>query len=120
LARFDDKWPDYRWVTGYVSRGEVLATDDYYALRTVPAYGIRTIPSAWPDPFLTDQPQRWQDLATLHNPAVNRDARLALAARYRATWVLELPGKWSMALGEPPVAVGPQGQRLFRIPHRAP
>jgi alpha-1,6-mannosyltransferase len=120
LQRFDDRWPDYRWITGYVHRGEVLATDDYYALRTVPAYGIRTIPSAWPDPFLTDQPGRWHDLAALHDPAVDQDTRLALAARYRATWVLEFPGKWSMGLGEPPVAVGPQGQRLYRIPDRVP
>ncbi len=116
LASFNESWPDYRWITGYLHRGDVLVTDDYYALRTVPAYGIRTIPSAWPDPFLTDQPRRWHDVAAMHDPAVDPSTRRALAARYHATWVLEFPGSWSMDLGEQPVAVGPQGQRLYPIP----
>jgi hypothetical protein len=116
VARVEESWPDYTWLARYVLRGEVLVTDDYYALRTVPAYGIRTIPSAWPDPFLTDQPRRWQELAALHDPAVDPATRRALLAKYHATWVLELPGKWSMSTGQQPVAVGPQGQRLYRIP----
>jgi alpha-1,6-mannosyltransferase len=119
LARFDETWPDDTWLTRYVHRGEVLVTDDYYALRTVPAYGIRTIPSAWPDPFLTDQPQRWHDLAVLHEPGVDPAVRQEIIARYHATWVLEFPGKWTMSAGQQPVAVGPRGERLYRIPGTA-
>ena len=116
LARFDDTWPDYGWLARYVHPGEVLVTSDYYALRTVPAYGIRTIPPAWPDPFLPDQARRWHELAVIHDLRVDPAIRRELLARYHAHWVLEIPGSWAISAGQQPVAIGPLGQRLYRVP----
>jgi hypothetical protein len=116
LVRFDDTWPDYSWVTRYVHPGEVLVTSDYYALRTVPAYGIRTIPPAWPDPFLPDQKLRWHELAVIHDLRVDASVREALLRKYHAHWILEIPGSWAISGGQQPVAVGPAGQRLYRVP----
>jgi len=94
----------------------VLVTSDYYALRTVPAYGIRTIPPAWPDPFLPDQARRWHELAVIHDLRVDPAILRGLLAKYHAHWVLEIPGSWAISGGQQPVAVGPLGQRLSRVP----
>jgi hypothetical protein len=116
VARFGNSWPDYSWITPYVHRGDVVVTDNYTAIRTVPGYGARTIPPAWPDPFLTDQPLRWHELAVIHAGTTDPATRQALLAKYHAKWVLEFPGSWSISAGQTPVAVGPQGQKLYRVP----
>ncbi|OLB80426.1 MAG: hypothetical protein AUI14_06720 [Actinobacteria bacterium 13_2_20CM_2_71_6] len=116
LARFYGSWPDYSWITPYVRKGDVVVTDDYYAVRTVPGLGARTIPPAWPDPFLADQRLRWHELAVIHAGSTDPATRAALLAKYHAKWVIEIPGKWSISAGQTPVATGPQGQRLYRVP----
>jgi hypothetical protein len=116
LARYASTWPDYSWIAAYVRPGDVVVTDNYVALRTVPGYGARTIPPAWPDPFLADQRLRWHELAVIHDPRTDPATRRALLDRYHARWVLEFPGSWSISAGQTPVAVGPQGQRLYRVP----
>lgn len=115
VARYASNWPDYSWVTPYIRPGDVVVTDNYSAIRTLPGYGARTIPPAWPDPFLPDQRQRWRDLAHIHARQTDPATRRALLARYHARWILEFPGSWSISAGQPPVAVGPQGQRLYRV-----
>jgi alpha-1,6-mannosyltransferase len=106
-------WPDYSWLPRYVRPGDVVLTpDDYFATRTVPAYGGRTVAPAWPDPFLPDQAQRERDLVTMRDPATDPAARAALLARYHVRWALDLP----FVTGAPPVATGPQGQRLYTVP----
>lgn len=112
LARHH-QWPDYAWLGRYIRTGDVIVTDDYDALRMVPAYGARTIPPAWPDPFLRDQSTRWSDVRYLHAPQSTTAERRALIARYHAAWILEIPGQWSICAGRTPVAVGPQDQRLY-------
>jgi len=112
LARHH-QWPDYAWLDRYIKTGDVIVTDDYDALRMVPAYGARTIPPAWPDPFLPDQSARWADVAYLHAPRATTAERRALIAKYHASWILEIPGQWSICDGRAPVATGPQGQRLY-------
>jgi hypothetical protein len=107
------QWPDYAWLRRYISTGDVIVTDDYDALRMVPAFGGRTIPPAWPDPFLTDQSARWSDVQYLHAPQSTMAERRALIAKYHPAWILEIPGQWSICAGRTPVATGPQGQRLF-------
>lgn len=111
-ARMYVDWPDYAWLARYVRPGDVVLTDDYFALRTVPAYGARTIAPAWPDPFLPDQARRQRDLATMTDPATDPATRTGLMARYHVRWVLEIPGKWDIESGTP-VATGPKGQRLY-------
>jgi hypothetical protein len=116
LARYASNWPDYSWVARYLRPGDVVVTDNYAALRTLPGYGAKTIPPAWPDPFLPDQRQRWSDLWHIHAAQTGPAARAALLAKYHAAWVLEFPGSWSICAGQVPVTVGPQGQRLYRVP----
>jgi len=107
-------WPDYSWLRRYVRPGEVVLTpDDYFAIRTVPAYGGRTVAPAWPDPFLPDEAQRERDLVTMRDPATDPATRSALLARYHVRWVLELPGKPTVESGRVPIAIGPRGQRLY-------
>jgi hypothetical protein len=108
-------WPDYSWLGRYVKPGEVVLTDDYFAVRTVPAYGARTVTPAWPDPFLADEAQRRRDLAVMINPRTDPATRAALLSRYRVRWVLEIPGRWSIDDGRTPVATGPRGQRLYQV-----
>jgi alpha-1,6-mannosyltransferase len=114
-ARMFVDWPDYQWLAGYLRPGEVLLTDDYFAVRTVPAYGVRTIAPVWPDPFLPDTARRERDQATLVDPATDPATRAALLARYRVRWVLETPGGWTLPGDRTPVATGPRGQRLYRL-----
>jgi hypothetical protein len=103
-------WPDYAWLSRYVRPGEVVLTpDDYFAIRTVPAYGARTVAPAWPDPFLPDEAQRERDLAAMRDPATDPLRRDALLAHYHVRWVLNVSG---VPTG-PLVATGPQGQRLY-------
>jgi len=114
--RLADNWPDYAWIAPYVRPGDVVVTSDYYALRSVPGYSAKTIPPAWPDPFLTDQKLRWHELAVIHDPRTDPATRQALLAKYHARWVLEIPGSWTISADRTPVAVGPLGQRLYRLP----
>jgi hypothetical protein len=107
------QWPDYAWLGQYIRTGDVIVTDDYDALRMVPAYGARTIPPAWPDPFLPDQSARWAAVQYLHAPQASAAERRALIVKYHAAWILEIPGQWSICDGRAPVATGPQGQRLY-------
>jgi hypothetical protein len=108
-------WPDYSWLHRYVQPGDVVLTpDDYFAVRTVPAYGGRTVAPAWPDPFLPDEAQRDRDLARMRDPATDPRVREALLAQYHVRWILAVPGRPATAAGGSPVAVGPQGQRLYR------
>jgi hypothetical protein len=115
-AHFSTAWPDYSWIAPYVRPGDVVVTSDYYAIRSVPGFGARTIPPAWPDPFLRDQRWRWHELAVIHDDRTDAATRRALLAKYHATWVLEVPGSWTISPGQTPVAVGPLGQRLYRVP----
>ncbi len=113
-ARMYVLWPDYSWLASYVHPGEVLLTDDYFAVRTVAGYGVRTVAPVWPDPFLPDEAQRQRDQARMVDPATDPATRAALLDRYHVTWVLEVPGGWTLPTDRTPVATGPRGQRLYR------
>src|SRR5947209_3128308 len=112
-------WPDGAWVSRYVRPGDVVLTpderDDYFAIRTIPAYGGRTAAPAWPDPFLPDEAQRHRDVARMLDPATAATTRRALLRRYHVRWVLEVPGSPGAGPGRAPVAVGPGGQRLYAV-----
>ena len=47
---------------------------------------------------------------------IGTTTRRALLAKYHARWVLEIPGSWTISADRTPVAVGPLGQRLYRLP----
>lgn len=108
-------WQDYAWIQPYTRPGDVLLTNDYMASRTVAAYGIYTVSSGWPDPFLPDERKRRDDLATLMDPGTDPATRQALMTRYRVRWIVEIPKHWAPVQGSTLVATGPAGQRLYRV-----
>jgi alpha-1,6-mannosyltransferase len=108
-------WPDYAWIAPYTHPRDVLLTNDFYAVRTVGAYGLYTVAPAWPDPLLPDEAQRRRDLLTMYRASTDPAARAALFARYRVRWVLEVPGRWAPVAGRTPVATGPGGEHLYAV-----
>lgn len=108
-------WPSYSWLATYTRPREVLLTDEYFASRTVGAYGLYTVSGAWPDPFLKDNAQRRADLATLMDPRTDLATRDALLARYHVRWILQTPGRWAPVDGRTKVATGPRGEGLYRV-----
>jgi hypothetical protein len=108
-------WPRYSWLAAYTHPRDVVLTNDFYAVRTVGAYGLYTVAPAWPDPFIADEKQRRADLATLVLPATDPATRADLLARYHVRWILEIPGKWAPVDGRTLVATGPDGQRLYAV-----
>jgi hypothetical protein len=108
------KFPDYSWIRRYVHEGDVVLTDDYFSLHAIPGYGVFTVQPAWPDPMLPDESARRaaeHEMVTTKDPA----RRAELFRQYHVRWVLEVPGKWTIATGQAPVAFGPYGQRLYRV-----
>lgn len=107
-------WPDYSWIEGVVRPGDVVLTTDYFAVRTVPAYGAYTVAPAWPDPFLPDEGQRRADAALMVGPTTDAITRTTLLRFYRVSWMLDTPGRRYVA-GLTPAATGPRGQRLYKV-----
>jgi alpha-1,6-mannosyltransferase len=108
-------WPDYSWITRYVHPGDVVLTNDYFGILSVPGYGARTVAPGWPDPMLPDEATRWHAVSTMINPNTAPATRRELLDRYHVRWVLEIPGSWTIDAGRKPVAVGPRGQRLYSV-----
>jgi hypothetical protein len=111
-------WPSTGWLRGYLRPGEVVLTPygtDYFAIRTVPAYGARTVAPVWPDPFLPDEAQRHQDLAQMLDPASPEATRRALLSRYHVRWVWQVRGVPATDDGWTLVATGPREERLYAV-----
>jgi hypothetical protein len=115
LAHLYVGWPSYSWLARYTRPGDVLLTNDYYASRTVGAYGLYTVAAAWPDPFLKDELPRRTDLATLVRPTTDLDTRAVLLDRYHVRWILAVPGHWAPVDGRTAVATGPNGEKLYPV-----
>jgi hypothetical protein len=113
VAHLYVNWPDYRWLSAYTSPRDVLLTDNFYAVRTVGAYGVYTIAPAWPDPLVPDEAQRRRDLLTMMRPTTDPATRAALLDRYHVRWILEVPGKWAPVDDLTLMATGPNGERLY-------
>jgi hypothetical protein len=108
-------WPTYSWIARYTRPGDVLLTSDFYAVRSVGAYGLYTVAPAWPDPFLPDEAQRRSDLLVMLRGSTDAVTRAALFRRYHVRWVLAMPNRWYPVDGRPLVATGPGGERLYEV-----
>ncbi|MFF4652905.1 hypothetical protein [Streptomyces sp. NPDC001380] len=107
----------YTWTTPYVRRGDVVMTDSYHAQRRLPAYGGYVVFCLFPDPFLKDWSVRRDDTVRFFSASASRAQREAILRKYHVSWVIAAQGdspRRTPGLTHP-VAVGPHGERLYRV-----
>ncbi|GAA2723726.1 MULTISPECIES: hypothetical protein [Streptomyces] len=117
-ARVIALWPDFGWAARRVPRGATVLTADYYALRSLPAYGPYTVAPAYPDLFLPDEERRHRAVRRYFAPTTSRAERLGILKEYGVRWVLQKNDGTGPAPGDPalrPVAQGPRGLTLMEV-----
>lgn len=119
MGRPTPKQPDYSWVASHAKRGDIIATTDRTALRTIAAYGLQIVAPTWPDPLLADEAQRRADQEPIVAPDTDSVARQQLLARYRVGWLMLGAGDTVPAdLRACPSVPGPGGRLLIRACRR--
>lgn len=111
-------WPRFGWTVAHVPKGATVMTNDYYALRTLPAYGPYTVAPAYPDLFLPDEKRRRDATRRYYAPATSRAERLGILKEYGVRWVLQKNGAAGLAPGDPALrkaAQGPGGRVLLEV-----
>ncbi|UQI49176.1 hypothetical protein M1P56_03090 [Streptomyces sp. HU2014] len=111
-------WPSFAWAAREVPKGQTVLTDDYYALRMLPAYGAYTVAPAYPDVFLRDEGRRWEATHRYFAAATSRAERLGILKEYGVRWVVQRNGGPGLAPGDPVlrrVASGPRGLVLWEV-----
>ncbi|MFI2078253.1 MULTISPECIES: hypothetical protein [Streptomyces] len=114
-------WPRFGWAAAKVPKGATVMTDDYYALRTLPAYGPYTVAPAYPDAFLPDEKRRREATRRYFTPATSRAERLGILKEYGVRWVLQKNGGAGLPPGDPALraaARGPGGFALLEVVER--
>ncbi|MGK5638877.1 hypothetical protein ACSNOK_11275 [Streptomyces sp. URMC 126] len=111
-------WPSFAWAGERVPAGETVMTDDYYALRMLPAYGPYTVAPAYPDVFLPDERERRAVTRRYYAPSATRAQRLGALREYGARWVLQKDGGPGLPPDDPALrraARGPGGLMLLEV-----
>ncbi|MEU3356236.1 hypothetical protein [Streptomyces sp. NPDC037389] len=111
-------WPRFGWAVAHVPKGATVMTNDYYALRALPAYGPYTVAPAYPDLFLPDEKRRRDATRRYFAPATPRAERLGILKEYGVRWVLQKNGAAGLAPGDPALrkaAQGPGGRVLLEV-----
>ncbi|MEU8585171.1 hypothetical protein [Streptomyces abikoensis] len=111
-------WPRFGWVAEHVPKGATVMTDDYYALRMLPAYGPYTVAPAYPDLFLPDEKRRRDATRRYFAPVTSRAERLGILKEYGVRWVLRKNGAAGLSPGDPALrkaAQGPGGRVLLEV-----
>lgn len=111
-------WPSIGWAAREVPKGETVLTDDYYALRMLPAYGPYTVAPAYPDVFLRDEKRRWAATHRYFAAATSRAERLGILKEYGVRWVLQKDGGPGLPQDDPVLrraAGGPRGLVLSEV-----
>ncbi|MFI9724327.1 hypothetical protein ACIHFE_32605 [Streptomyces sp. NPDC052396] len=114
-------WPGMGWAADRVPAGATVLTDDYYALRMLPAYGPYTVAPAYPDVFLPDERRRREATRRYYAPATTRAGRLGVLREYGVRWVLQRNGGPGLPAGDPALrtrAHGPGGLALLEVTGR--
>ncbi|GHF73451.1 hypothetical protein GCM10010218_63300 [Streptomyces mashuensis] len=117
-ARAPALWPGFRWAAARVPKGQTVMTDDYVALRALPAYGPYTVAPAYPDLFLPDEARRREATRRYYAPDTTRAERLAILEEYGARWVLQKSGRPGLPADDPALrraARGPSGLTLWEV-----
>lgn len=80
---------DYRWLTEHADPGDSVMTTNWDARAMAPGYGIFTVMTAWPDPFLGDvEQQRRADSLEFFRDSTDPRRRAELMTKYDAQWVI--------------------------------
>ncbi|MEU4210341.1 hypothetical protein AB0F13_10160 [Streptomyces sp. NPDC026206] len=111
-------WPGFGWAAARVPKGATVMTDDFYALRTLPAYGPYTVAPAYPDLFLRDEKRRRDATRRYFAPATSRAERLGILKEYGVRWVLQKNGGAGLPPDDPALrrtARGPGGLALLEV-----
>lgn len=109
--------PDYGWLRDFTSTNDVIVTDDLYARRIVTAHGLFTVAPGWEDPVVadtTDRAEAEERFFATDSPKQRSDITMT----YGVDWVLDVPEgpEYNPASGDSSlVAIGPDGQRLYRL-----
>ncbi|MEU6661062.1 hypothetical protein [Streptomyces sp. NPDC046821] len=106
------RWPSYTWAAQYIPPGDVVLTNGYKAMRSLPAFGPNLVAPPWPDPALAEQ-ERKRRVAAVRaylSPGSTQAERTGIARRYGVHWLLlsreqRLPReavvvRWSPRTGE--------------------
>jgi hypothetical protein len=94
-------WTDYSWIKPHVAYGDVIMTNEYYALHQAPAYGVYTVESGYPDFFLSDQTQRAKDTKKFFAKTTSAAERQRLIAEYHVKWIIVKEGAHRAVLKTP-------------------
>ncbi|MGW2368230.1 hypothetical protein ACWCZ5_21935 [Streptomyces sp. NPDC001667] len=111
-------WPRFDWAARAMPPGATVMTDNYYALRTIPAYGPYTVAPAYPDVFLRDGTRRRDATRRYFSPAASRAERLGILKEFGARWVLQRTGGPGLPPDDPALrraARGPGGFVLSEV-----
>ncbi|GAA0434519.1 hypothetical protein [Streptomyces luteireticuli] len=114
-------WPSFGWAARQLPGGATVMTNDYFALRMLPAYGPYTVAPAWPDVFLPDERARREATRRYFAPSASRAERLGLLGRYGARWVLQKDGAPGLRPDDPALrrtVRGPGGFALLEVEKR--
>ncbi|MFF1735633.1 hypothetical protein [Streptomyces sp. NPDC058247] len=115
--RYKPPWRGYRWVTPWVTYGDVVLAGNFPA-RQIPAYGPYTVAPGYPDFFLPDEAARAGAVAAYFAPGTGRAERLDVLRRYEVRWVVTYRGDAGLAATDPAlhkVTTGPGGQTLYEV-----
>ncbi|WP_208106423.1 hypothetical protein [Streptomyces sp. GC420] len=111
------RWPSYDWAARHLAPGDVVLTNDYRAMRVLPAYGVFLVAPAWPDPALPEpeRQRRWNTVSAYLAPGSTAAYRRTVVRGHRVRWVLVNPSQ-RLPAELTVVAVGPvTGEVLARV-----
>nr|WP_246430367.1 hypothetical protein [Streptomyces rectiverticillatus] len=111
-------WPRFTWAAREVPARQTVMTDNYYALRMLPAYGPYTVAPAYPDVFLPDAARRRAATRRYFAQDASRAERLGILKEYRVRWVLQKNGGPGLDRGDPALrrtVRGPAGFLLAEV-----
>ncbi|MEV6671642.1 hypothetical protein [Streptomyces sp. NPDC051162] len=111
-------WPRFDWAARAMPWDATVMTDNYYALRTIPAYGPYTVTPAYPDVFLRDERHRRDATRRYFSPDASRAERLGILREFGARWVLQRDGGPGLPPDDPALrraARGPGGFVLSEV-----
>ncbi|EPH39303.1 hypothetical protein ABT390_29160 [Streptomyces aurantiacus] len=118
-------WPDYAWAAAHMDRGDVVLTDGYRPMRSLPAFGVNLVAPAWPDASLDEsvRNRRLREVRTYLDPLSTPAQRAAVVERHHVRWLLVAPYQrlppeavvvsWSARTGEVLARVGPKAGKAI-------
>lgn len=93
---------DYEWLADHAEFGDSVMTTNWDARAMAPGYGIFTVMTAWPDPFLGDaEKERRLDSQEFFKSKTIQERRAEIMKKYDAQWVIVVEGKSATLRADP-------------------